>query len=263
MRTLVLVVLALAACNKPHHDLAPPPRVAVLPDSITGQLGTVGFVLAVDLHALDLHAMTAMIPNDPPCIHEVLNNIGTAVVTQAATTWQAYVTGLAQPLLRDCIGKFAPMFSATVVDRGSAFELDVDATRAVFAWHDDMALITSGSNAPHAGEPPTVILDLLSRVPRDAKGLLVSSGFPTYKIKSVVAWIATTPTAWTFTVDAEASEQEMAKPWVDGIVRGFTTAASAKGVVVDPRWFVVTGTPSATKLVATIPLAALQSPAAK
>ena len=263
MRVVVMFVLACAACDKPHHEIAPPARVAVLPDSITSQLGTVGFVLSVDLHGLDLHAMTALIPDDPPCIHEVLDNAGTAVITQDGKTWQGYVTGLAQPLLRDCIGKFAPMFSATVADRGSAFELDVDTTRATFAWRDGMALITSGSNAPHAGDPPTVILELLARVPRDAKALLVSSGFPEYKIKSVVAWIATTPTTWTFTVDAEGSTEDMAKPWVEGIVRGFTNAATAKGVVVDPSWFVITGTPTATKLVATIPLAALQPPAAK
>jgi hypothetical protein len=259
---MVLFALAFAACAKSHVDEAPS-RVAVIPDSITSQLGTVGFVMAVDLHRLDLGAMTAMIPDDPPCLHDVLKNTGTAVLTQGADTWQGYVTGLAQPLLRDCIGKFAPMFAGTVTDRGSGFELVVDDTPATFAWHGELATITKGSNAPHAGDPPSVILDLLARVPRDAKGSIVSSGFPQYKIKSVVAWLETTPTTWTFTVHAEGSTQDMAKPWVEGLVTGFSTAATAKGVTIDPSWFVITGTPTATKLVATIPIAALQTPAPK
>ena len=259
---LVLIAVVLAACGKAHVDDAPPSRVAVIPDSITSQLGTVGFVMAVDLHRLDLAAMAAMIPDDPPCIHEVLKTAGIAVLTQGADNWQGYVTGLAQPLVRDCVGKFAPMFDGTVTDRGSGFELVVAGTPAVFAWHGETATITEGSNAPHAGDPPAVILDLLARVPRDAKGAVVSSGFVQYKIKSVVAWLETTPTTWTFTIDAEGSERDMAKPWVEGIVRGFSSAAGAKGVVIDPSWFVITGTPTATKLVATIPIAALQ-PAAK
>jgi hypothetical protein len=192
----------------------------------------------------------------------VLKTAGIAVLTQGTDNWQGYVTGLAQPLVRDCIGKFAPMFEATVTDRGSNFELVVAGTPATFAWHGDTATITEGSNTPHAGDPPGVILDLLARVPRDAKGAVVSSGFVQYKIKSVVAWLETTPTMWTFTVDAEGSERDMAKPWVEGIVRGFSSAAGAKGVVIDPSWFVITGTPNATKLVATIPIAALR-PAAK
>jgi hypothetical protein len=257
---LVLIALAFAACAKSHVDETRS-RFAVIPDSITSQLGTVGFVMAVDFHRLDLGAMAAMIPDDPPCIHEVLRSAGVAVLTQGTDNWQGYVTGLAQPLVRDCIGKFAPMFSATVTDRGTGFELVVDGTPARFAWRGDTATITEGSNAPHAGDPPAVILDLLARVPRDAKGAVVSSGFVQYKIKSVVAWLETTPTTWTFTVDAEGSEQDMAKPWVEGIVRGFSSAAAAKGVVIDPSWFVITGTPTATKLVATIPIAALQPPA--
>ena len=258
----VLFALVLAACGKSHVEPAPT-RVAVLPDSITGELGTVGFVMAVDLHRLDLGAMTALIPDDPPCIHEVLKNAGIAVVTQGGDSWQGYVTGLARPLLRECIGKFAPMFAGTVTDRGSGFELVVDDTPATFTWHGETATITKGSNAPHAGDPPAVILDLLARVPRDAKGAIVSSGFPEYKIKSVVAWLETTPTTWTFTVQAEGSTQDAAKPWVEGIVRGFSNAAAAKDVAIDPSWFVITGTPTATKLVATIPIAALQPPATK
>jgi hypothetical protein len=259
---LFMIALAFTACAKSHVD-EPPSRFAVIPDSITSQLGTVGFVMAVDLHRLDLGAMAAMIPDDPPCIHEVLKTAGIAVLTQGTDNWQGYVTGLAQPLVRDCIGKFAPMFAATVSDRGSGFELVVDGTPAVFTWHGGTATITEGSNAPHAGDPPAVILDLLARVPRDAKGAVVSSGFVQYKIKSVVAWLETTPTTWTFTVDAEGSAQDMAKPWVEGIVRGFSNAIAAKGVVIDPSWFVITGTPTATKLVATIPIAALQPQAAK
>jgi hypothetical protein len=219
--------------------------------------------MAVDLHRLDLGAMAAMIPDDPPCIHEVLKSAGIAVLTQGTDNWQGYVTGLAQPLVRDCIGKFAPMFDGKVTDHGGGFELVVAGTPATFAWHGDTATITEGSNAPHAGDPPAVILDLLARVPRDAKAAVVSSGFVEYKIKSMVAWLETTPTTWTFTVEAEGSAIDMAKPWVEGIVREFSSAAGAKGVVIDPRWFTVTGTPTASKLVATIPIAALQPPTAK
>jgi len=250
---LLLIVLAFAACEKTHHDPAPT-RVPVIPDSITSQLGTVGFAMAVDLHGVDIAALTFLIPDDPPCIHAVMKTVGLAVLTQDVDSWQGYVTGVEQPLLRDCVGKFAPMFGGKVTDRGSGFELTIGDKPAVFTWSGATALITEGSNAPHAGDPPGVILDLLARVPRTAKGWLVSSGFPKYKIRSATAWMETDKVAgWTFTVLAEASEQDMAKPWLESIVKGFTETARAKGATIDPSWFTITTTPTAAKLIAKIP----------
>ncbi|MEO8845098.1 MAG: hypothetical protein ABI591_24270 [Kofleriaceae bacterium] len=259
----LFVAVVLAACGKSHVDEAPS-RVPVIPDSITSQLGTVGFAMAVDLDKIDIAALTVLIPDDPPCIHAVLKTVKVAVLTQSAESWQAYVTGLGQPLLRDCVSKFAPMFGGTVADHGSGFELALGDKPAVFTWTGDTALITEGSNAPHAGDPPAVILELLAKVPRTAKGWLVASGFPKYKIKSATAWMETDPTTgWTFTVIAEASEQDMAKPWLDSIVTGFTAAARAKGATIDPSWFTVTGTPTTAKLVATLPPSAFQVSATK
>ena len=252
MRLLWIAVL-LVACGKSHVEPVQT-RVPVIPDSITSQLGTVGFAMAVDLHGIDLAALTVLIPDDPPCIHAVMNRVHLAVLTQSADSWQAYVTGLEQPLMRDCVGKFAPMFGGKVADRGSGFELAIGDKPAVFTWTGDTALITEGSNAPHAGDPPAVILDLLAQVPRTAKGWLVSSGFPVYKIKSAIAWMETDKaTGWTFTVLAEGSEQDMAKPWLESIVTGFTAAAKAKGATIDPSWFTITATPTSAKLIAKIP----------
>jgi len=257
MVRLALLIVALAACEKHHDAPAVPTKVPVLPDSIEGQLGTIGFALAVDFHALDLAKVATMLPDDPPCLREVLSAAKVGVVTQGGDTWQGYVSGVTQPVLRACIEKFAPMMGVSVKDHaGGGFELALPDQPAVFQWHGDLALITQGNDAPHAGEPPVVILELLAKVPRDAKGWIVSSGFPAYKIKSSIAWMQTDPTYWTFTILAEGTSNDAVKPWLQSVIAGFKAGAAQKGITVDDKWFTIESTPPTGKLVAKIPIAA-------
>ncbi len=258
---LVVIALALVGC-KSHQAAPPPPRVPVLPDTITGQLGTIGFALAIDLHALDLGKVAAMIPDDPPCVRDVLKSARVAAVTQSAEVWQGYLTGLSEPALRDCLTKFAPLMGLSVRDHsGGGFELALPGKPAVFQWRGDLAVITEGVEQPHAGDPPGVIFDLVAKVPRGAKGWLVASGFPAYKIQSAVAWLETDTATWTFTVLAEGSAVDAARPWVASIIDGFKAAAVQKGVSIDDHWFTIESTAQTAKLVARIPIAAFDAPA--
>lgn len=257
MLRLAFLVVALVACDKHHDAPAALQKVPVLPDSIESQLGTIGFAMAVDLHALDLGKVAAMLPDDPPCLKQVLSAVKVGAVTQGIDTWQGYVTGVPEPMLRECIAKFAPMLGVSVKDHaGGGFELALPDKPAVFQWRGDLALITQGSDAPHAGEPPAVILELLAKVPRGAKGWVVSSGFPKYQIKSSVAWLENDPTYWTFTILAEGTTMDAAKPWLQSVIDGFKAGAAEKGVAVDDKWFTLESTPPSGKLVAKIPIAA-------
>lgn len=257
MLRLLLLVVALVACDKHHDAPAALSKVPVIPDSIEGQLGTIGFGLAVDLHALDLAQVAALVPDDPKCIREVLSAAKVGVVTQSGDAWQGYLTGLTEPVLRGCIEKFAPLMGFTVKDHtGGGFELALPGKPVVFQWQADIARITQGTEPPHAGEPPAVILDLLGKVPRAAKGWIVSSGFPDYKIKSSVAWLDTDPTYWTFTILADGMANDAVKPWLQSIITGFKAGAAQKGITVDDAWFTLESTPPTGKLVAKIPIAA-------
>ncbi len=256
MRWLVLV--ALVACKSPEQHAPPAPaKYAVLPDVISSQLGTVGFVLAFDFHSVQTAKIDSLLPADPPCVREIARTANILAVTQSATDWQGYLTGVAAPTLRSCAEALAPGLGSKVTPHGDDSALDIAGTPAIVHTTDTLTTITQGSNAPHAGEPPTVITDLLARVPRDAKGLLVSSGFPDYKLKDVVAYLQTTDTVWTFTVFADAATADAVKPWLESIVRGFRETAKQKGVVASDDWFKIEATPMAGKLVMTIPISAL------
>ncbi|MEO8552394.1 MAG: hypothetical protein ABI678_20595 [Kofleriaceae bacterium] len=261
MVRLALLLAALAACDKHADAPAAPSKVPVLPDLIESQLGTIGFAMAVDLHALDLAKVATMLPDDPPCLRQVLSAAQIGAVTQGGETWEGYVSGVTEPTLRACVEKFAPMMGVSVQDHGGGgFELVLPGKPAVFQWRGELALITQGSDAPHAGEPPAVILDLLTRVPRSAKGWVVSSGFPNYKIKISVAWLETDPTYWTFTILAEGTEMDAAKPWLQSVIDGFKAGAAQKGVTIDDKWFTLESTPPTGKLVAKVPIAAFAGP---
>jgi hypothetical protein len=256
MLRLAILLVALSACEKHAGTPAALTKVPVLPDLIEGQLGTIGFAIAVDFHALDLEKVATMLPDDPPCLRKVLSAAKVGAVTQGGETWEGYVTGVTEPALRECVEKFAPMMGVGVKDHaGGGFELALPDKPAVFQWRGDLALITEGSDAPHAGEPPAVILDLLAKVPRDAKGWIVSSGFPNYKIKSSTAWLQTDPTYWTFTILADGMTNDAVKPWLQSVIDGFKAGATQKGVTVDDNWFTIESTPPTGKLIAKIPIA--------
>jgi hypothetical protein len=255
----LLVLLALVACKANSIGEAPVTRVAVIPDSILGSLGTIGLGLAVDFHDLDVATVAALLPDDPPCVRELVKSVRFAAVTQTSDQWQGYVTGVAPTALHDCVAGYVKLSGLAVKDLGSGFEIDRGESKvAAVSWRDNTALITQGSNAPHAGDPPGVILDLLARVPHAAKGWIVASGFPEAKIKNTVAWLETDGKTWTFTVEAEGAAQDVVKPWLDSIAAGFASVARQKGVVIDAAWFTITGTPISGRLVATIPISAFQ-----
>ncbi|MFT3698171.1 MAG: hypothetical protein QM831_33830 [Kofleriaceae bacterium] len=256
-----LLLLCLIACkpskSEPEDQPPAPQKYAVLPDEISGQLGEVGIVLAIDFQAAQLGKVETLWSQVPVCVNEIANRTKVIAITRGAHDWQGYVTGVPGPTLRGCIEGFGANFGATVSARGSDYEIDVGDVAAQVKTAGTLTTITEGSNAPHAGDAPAVITDLLARVPKTAHGLFVSSGFPDYKIKNVVAYLETDPATWKFTVFAEGSQVDMAMPWLESIVTTFKATLKTKGVVASDDWFKVEATPMAGKLVATVPISAL------
>lgn len=256
-----LLLLCLIACKPTKDEAEPPPPVpqkyAVLPDDISDQLGTVGFVLALDLEAMEVGKLELLWKQVPKCVDDIAHTAKIVAVTRGATDWQGYVTGVNGPSLRACIEGFGPTLGASVTAAGSDYQVDVAGTTAVLHTAGTFTTITQGSNTPHAGEAPAVITDLLSRVPKSAHGLFVAGGFPEYKVKNVVAYLETDPSTWKFTVFADGSQADMAMPWLQSLVTGFKAALKAKGVVASDDWFKIEATPMAGKLVMTVPISAL------
>ena len=259
MRRVVMVLLLVACSKKASVDDGPAQRFPIVPDSVMGQLGAVGFVLAVDLHRLDLTRVRSMIPDDLACLNDIARDAKAAVITVGIPeTWEARVTGLTAAGIADCVGKTAKVFGVAVThEADDSTTLAIPGNPLSLVWKGDQLVITEKGERQRYGDPPGVITDLLHQVPRDVKGWIVGSGFPKYKIKSMVAWLETTDSVWTFTINAESTEAGAAKPWVESVTRGFRAAADAKGVAVDDKWFTITSsTPTTAKLVAAIPIGA-------
>jgi hypothetical protein len=251
----VLAVLALVACSA-KTERTPPTRIPIVPDAVTAQLGAVGFVIAIDLHRLDLGKVAALIPDELGCTRELLAAADMGVVA-AGEHWEAFVTGLPEQPTRACIAKLAPLLGASTRDMTDGFRIDIPDNPILLVWHGTTVTITQVGQTPRGGDPPGVILDLATTVPRTAEGWIVSSGFPKYKIKSSVMWLETTPATWTFTLTAESTELGAAKPWLASVVDGFKAGAAQKGVKIDDAWFTLTSaTGTSAKLVAAIPIEA-------
>jgi hypothetical protein len=97
------------------------------------------------------------------------------------------------------------------------------------------------------------MLDLMARMPRDAKAWMASTGFEKAKIKSMIAWIVTRTDYLVITVAAEGLEPHVAQPWVEGFATGARSTLEAKGIKVDDSWFKRESTSTGAKLVVTFP----------
>lgn len=253
--TLLFAMVACSSRTAPAPD--PATRYPIVPDAVMSQLGEIGFVLAVDLRGLRGAAIESLVPPSISCARDILRTATIAVVTKGVETWEGRITGAAEATTRECLTSIGNTLGIAVTsnNRHSA-TIDLPGKPAIVSWRDDQVLVAEQGARVRAGVPPGVITDLVASVPRDVAGWLVTSGIPAQKVKTAVAWLAATPTTWTFTVTAQSTEMDAAKPWVDSIVRGFTAVAEAAQVQVDPAWFAVKATPSTATLVAAIPLAA-------
>src|SRR3569623_479679 len=79
----LLVAIALVACRAHHDPAPPPPKVPVLPDSITNQLGNVGLALAIDLKGLETANLASLAPADPPCMRRILESARLGALSQS------------------------------------------------------------------------------------------------------------------------------------------------------------------------------------
>ncbi|HET9990329.1 MAG TPA: hypothetical protein VFQ65_17480 [Kofleriaceae bacterium] len=250
-----VVVIALVACST-HHDAPPPPKLPVLPDSITNQLGNVGLALAIDLRGLDAANLAALAPADPPCMRMILQSARLGAVTQSGATWQGYVAGVDPAATRACVTAFASRAGLTVKDHGTGFELDLATTPVVFQWQGDLALITEGKEPPHAGEPSGVMFDLLAKVPRTAKGWFASIGIPAYKMRDIVAWLDLAADSFQITLQFESMTRDEAGVEAARVVEAFKEAARGNGVAVEDGWFDIKSTPTSAIVTAKLPIAA-------
>lgn len=260
MLRVAAVVFALAACSsKPKPQvLEVTSRYPIVPDAVMSQLGDIGFALAIDLHALDLSAVSAMIPDAFSCGREIAHTAKMAVITAGIPdTWEGRIQGVAEANSRSCLSEIARALDISITTTGDhSATIDRPGTAVSVLWHDGDLLVAEKGARVRSGSPPGVITDLLTGVPRNVQAWAVTSGIPAQKIKRVTTWLHATAATWTVTTVAESIELGAARPWIDNIVVGFTAAAKAKQIPVDASWFSVEATPTTAKLVATIPLAA-------
>ena len=255
-----VVWIALLACNA-HHDseVAAPPKVPVLPDSITNQLGNIGLAMALDLKGLDAANLATLAPADPPCMRRILESARVAALTQSGATWEGYLAGVDPAATRACVTEFASRAGLAVKDHGTGFELDAGKTQVAFQWKGDLALITGVKEPPHAGEPPSVIYDLLSKVPRTAKGWFVALGIPEYKMRNIVAWLELHSDTFQIMLQFDSTTSDEAGVEAARVVEAFKEAARGNGVKVEDSWFEITSTPRSATVVAKLPIAALSA----
>jgi hypothetical protein len=253
-----VVLIALLACNTHHDaDVAAAPKVPILPDSITNQLGNIGLAIALDLHGLDAAHLATLAPADPPCMRRILESARLGALTQTVTTWQGYLAGVDPAATRACVTEFSSRAGLTVKDYGTGFELDTGKNQVAFQWQGDLALITGVKEPAHAGEPPSVIYDLLSKVPRTAKGWFVAIGIPEYKMRNIVAWLELHSDSFQIKLQFDSMTSDEAGVEAARVVESFKEAARGNGVKVEDSWFEIKSTPTSATVVATLPLAAL------
>jgi len=252
----LLVAIALVACSAHHDPAPPPPKVPVLPDSITPQLGNVGLALALGLKGLEPAPHASLAPADPPCMRRILESARLGALTQSGATWQGYIAGIDPAATRACVTEFASRAGLAVKDHGLGFELDVGATPAVFQWQGDLALITEGQEPPHAGEPSAELYDLLAKVPRTAKGWFVALGIPAYRMRNIIAWLDLMSDGFQITLQFDSTTRDEAGVEAARVVEGFKEAARGNGVKVEDSWFDIKSTPTSASVVAKLPIAA-------
>ena len=255
------LVIALVACGKHDAPAPPPPKLPVLPDSITNQLGNVGLAMAIDLKGLETANLAALAPADPPCMRRILESARLAALTQSGATWQGYIAGVDPAATRACVTTFASRAGLAVKDHGTGFELDVATTPVVFQWQGDLALITEGQEPPHAGEPAGAVYDLVAKVPRTAKGWFVSLGIPAYKMRDIVAWLDLFSDSFQLTLQFDSMTRDEAGVEAARIVEAFKQAARGNGVKVEDSWFEIKSTPKTATVTAKLPVAAFAAAA--
>ena len=262
----LLVVLALASCG--HRDEPRPEStlVPILPDAVTARLGTIGLALAVDFHAIaasgagsgtfDVRELAGAQLPAAPCAHDLLVGVRDAVATVGDGGWQGIIDGLPQVATRECLAQLG-----IAAHDGSSGGLEIAALgkQLVVRWHGDIATLVEGGAVERHGAVPDVMKDVIAQVPHGVAAWLAVTGLPEYKIEQAVGWLDVGPKAWTFTVNATGATPTAAKDWLDSLVRGFTVALAARGIIVDGSWFAVTVKSPAATLVATIPTGAFGS----
>lgn len=246
MLRAAVLALALIACNQKAEVPPPAPpapfapvvhqQLPVVSNELAAQLGNFGFGLAIDFTKLDRELLANLLPPTPAVMRSAVRTAKLGVVAQTGDDWRGYVTGVAEPDLRECLALFAPGLA--------------------LAMKGDTAVIGTGSDA---GGLSATIVDLLQLVPADAVGWAASSGLPKLEARTLVGWMETSPTTWTFTIRVEAKDEATGKKIVDGLALTFADALGHDHTVaVDQSWFKTSSTPKGpATLVASIPLAAL------
>lgn len=258
MLRYVAVFIALLGCSSRKAPLPEAiDRQPIVPDAVMSQLGDIGFALAVDLHSLDLTAVSAMIPDAFSCARDIARTAKIAVITAGIPdTWEGRFRGIAEASSRDCLTTIGNSLGISVTATGE-HSATINAEKAVSVqWRDGDMLVAEKGAPMRSGVPPGVITDLLASVPHNVQAWLVTSGAPAHKLKRVAAWLEATPTTWRVTAHAESTQLGAARPWAESIIGSFTAAAQSARIPVDAHWFSVESTPTTAKLVATIPLAA-------
>jgi hypothetical protein len=230
-------------------------------DAIANQLADANVIVALDVDKLGLKRFGAMVPDMLGCVKELITKVDTAVIGATEETAEGFVTGLPEDTTKKCIGTLAPMLGVKTEDKAGVFELDLAGDKFDMVWKDGTVSIKDVAHPMKAGAPSDRMRKLVAQVPKDAEGWIVSGGFPKYKITQAVVWLKSSDKAWHLVVTADSAEAGVAKDWLQGIVTGFTQAATQKGVTVDPKWFTITETGTAAKLEADIPLSLFDRPA--
>jgi hypothetical protein len=265
-RVLVAVALlgGIGGCSGGKSDSAANVEKLDFPsvsDAIANQLGDPNVIIALNLGKFGLEKFSSMVPPMLGCVRDILGKVGVVVIGSSDAATHGFVTGLPEEATRKCAGSLAPLLGVKTEDVQGAWQLTAGDDKFQVAWKDGVAHVKDLAHPVKPGAPNARIRGLVSQVPKDAWGWIVSGGFPKYKITQSVAYLTSAPGVWKLVVTADSAEPGVAKEWLSGIIKGFKEGAAQKGVTVEDSWFKLTENGTSARLEGAIPDTLFSAPA--
>jgi hypothetical protein len=246
--------------SQPVQIAAPgtPQELLFLPGSVTKQLGSNEFVIAIDFAKLDLDRILSRYP-PLACIGDLIKSLGVGAMT-GPSPWIAFGTNLAEPAARKCFNEIDRDYGVKTQRTADGSYQIGDGEGAFFlSWRDDIAVLRQGpmTSQPRGPLLPELVA-LSTLVPRDAPVFFIAArGWPERKIKNAVMWLTLTGDAVSVVFRVEGQEPGVVGPWLDDLAGGFKEGAAEKRVVFDDKWIKESVNEPIGTLEAKLPFAAL------
>jgi hypothetical protein len=251
-----VVALAVVACSKADQSESAPAstgRVPVIPDTLLAQIGDSStMVIAVDLAHMNTKPLVEQIPDDPPCMREIVRTAGTVVIA-TGSEYVGRVTGIDREVAQTCASVFGKQLGFAIKPSTNGFDFDIPGQPITATWDRGIATIGQRGHTPPKGAPRAEIAALLAKVPRSAKGLIAQVDEPTKRIKSLVGWLETTDDTFILTLRFEGTKDGNAHTACTEVISGFKKGAAEKGLKIEDKWFQIRDDGIVSTVVATVP----------